>query len=108
MEEQAVHQSEVVSLNIQKKITADSELPTEEQKGLVFEIQTMRKELATRRDMITALKSVPKRNVMEEVDKINKIIERIPIHNFTELNDTFYVSAALATQKLDSKRRNSQ
>ena len=37
---------------------------------------------------------------MEELSKINEVIEHVPIDNITELNDTFYASAAIVTKKL--------
>ena len=99
MEEAAVSQSEVVSQNIQREHTV-FELLTEEQNIMLIKIKAVKEELAKREDIITALRSVPKRKVTEEVEKINKIIEHIPIHNITELNVLFYASALLVTKSL--------
>ena len=80
-------------------------LLTKEQKTLVMKIIAMRETLAEIIDMITTLRSVPKKKVMEEGDKIKKIMEHIPIlRNITELTSTLYIRAVLVTQRLKKKQ----
>ena len=61
----------MASQNIQRK-PADVELPTKEQKTLVIKIIARKEALAERIDMITTLRSVPKRKVIEEGDTIKR------------------------------------
>ena len=65
-------------------------------------------ELAENRVLLTPLRNVPKKKVLEELSKVNSVIEHIPVNNITELNDTFYVSAALITHRLERKRNEGQ
>ena len=39
------------------------------------------------------------------MEKINEVIEYVPVTNITELNDTFFVSAEIVTQKMVKNRR---
>ena len=99
----AISQSEVVN-GSEEREQNNFETLTEEQKELVLKLRAMREELTEHRETLTPLRSVPKKRLMEELQKINKIIEHVPIRSISELNDTFYVSAALVTQKLERKR----
>ena len=99
----AISQSEVVN-GSEEREQNNFETLTEEQKELVLKLRAMREELTEHRETLTPLRSAPKKRLMEELQKINKIIEHVPIRSISELNDTFYVSAALVTQKLERKR----
>ena len=107
MDEVAVSQSEVVSQNIQSE-PADIKLVTEKKKGLVIKIKALGVELAMRRDIITTMRNAPKKQVMEEVDKIGKIIEHTPLHNITKLDDSIYVRLVIVAQRLNRKQRDCQ
>ena len=52
------------------------------------------------REKLPNIRHIDKKKIMTEVKKINDIMKHIPIGNITELNDTFYVSAAIVTEKL--------
>ena len=73
---------------------------SEEQRKLVEEIKTKRERLPNLREKLPNIRHIDKKKIMTEVKKINDIMEHIPIGNITELNDTFYVSAAIVTEKL--------
>ena len=42
---------------------------------------------------------------MEELEKINEVIEYVPVRNITELNNTFFVTAEIVKQKMAKNRR---
>ena len=104
----AASQPEVVIRSEEGRNEGNEAGLTVEQKELIRKITTMREELAENRVLLTPLRNVPKKKVLEELSKVNSVIEHIPVNNITELNDTFYVSAALITHKLERKRNEGQ
>ena len=57
------------------------------------------------REKLPNIRHIDKRKIMEELEKINEVIEYVPVRNITELNDTFFVSAEIVTQKMVKNRR---
>lgn len=93
---------------IKRRENQEYESLPEEQKELVMKIRSMREGLAVNRDPLPSMKNATKGKIMDEVRKIDQVMEHIPILNITELNDTFFVSAAIVTQKLECKREGNQ
>jgi len=57
------------------------------------------------REKLPNIRHVDKRKITEELKKINEVIEFVPIDSITELNDTFYASVEIVTQKLAKNRK---
>ena len=50
------------------------------------------------KEKLPTVRHIDKRKIVEEVKKINDVMQHVPIDNITELNDTFYASAAIVTR----------
>jgi hypothetical protein len=87
----------------QDDIMIESRL-SDEKKELVEEIKIQRGRLQMGREKLTNIRHIDRRKIVEELRKINEVIEHVPIDNITELNDTFYASAAIVTKKLAKNR----
>ena len=85
--------------------TRDIENLSQEKQELVKLIVERREGLQRIREKLPNIRHIDKRKIMEEVEKINEVIEYVPVRNITELNDTFFVSAEIVTQKMVKNRR---
>ena len=47
-----------------------------------------------------SIRHIDKKKIIAEMQKINNVMAYVPIDNITELNDTFFVSAAIVTKRL--------
>jgi hypothetical protein len=75
-----------------------------EKKESVEEVKIQRGRLQMGREKLTNIRHIHRRKIVEELRKINKVIEHVPIDHITELNDTFYTGAAIVTKKLAKNR----
>ena len=88
---------------ISENIATRDEL-SEESRRLVELITIKRAGLHTMREKLPNIRHIDKKKMIEELEKINQVVEHLQIRNITELNDTFYASAAIVTQKLVKNR----
>lgn len=88
---------------ISENIATRDEL-SEESRRLVELITIKRAGLHTMREKLPNIRHIDKKKIIEELEKINQVVEHLQIRNITELNDTFYASAAIVTQKLVKNR----
>ena len=58
--------------------------------------------------MMRALRHVERRKLLEEVNRLDKVLPCVEINNITELNDTILACAILVTEKLEKRRNSSQ
>ena len=80
-----------------------SELPPEQQ-SLINDIIYQREGLHMKREKLQSIRHIDKKRIIAEVKKINDVMAYVPIDNITELNDTFFVSAAIVTKRLIKNR----
>ena len=50
-----------------------------------------------RKDKLPALKYVPKKKLLEETAKADKVLSKLKTHSITKTNELFYVGAAVVT-----------
>ena len=67
-----------------------------------------RNELQENRPMMRALRHVERRKLLDEVNRLDKVLPCVEINNITELNDTILACAILVTEKLEKRRNSSQ
>ena len=77
-------------------------LPQDKQE-LIEKIKNIRDGLQEGRKRLTNIRHIDKRKLVEEVRKINEIVGYLPVNNITDLNDTFYASAVIVTEKVAKK-----
>ena len=56
-----------------------------------------------KKDQLTALRNVPKRKLLEETAKVDKVLSKFKRHSITKTNELFYAGAFVVTNKLGVK-----
>ena len=55
------------------------------------------------KDKLPALRGVPKKNLLEETAKVDKVLCKFKTHSITKTNELFYARTVVATNKLGVK-----
>ena len=73
----------------------------EEEVAIVMEIaEVMERD---REDRLPALRNVPKKNLLEETAKVNKVLSKFKTHSIVKTNELFYAGAVVVTNRLGVK-----
>ena len=56
-----------------------------------------------RKDKLPALRNVPKKKLLEETAKVDKVLSKFKTHSITKTNELFYAGAFVATSRLGVK-----
>ena len=73
----------------------------EEEVAIVIEIAEVIER--GRKDKLSALRTVPKKKLLEEAVKVDKILSKFKIHSITKTNELFYAGAFVVTNRLGVK-----
>ena len=73
----------------------------EEEVAIVMEIAEVIEK--SRKDKIPALRNVPKKKLLEETAKVDKVLSKFKTHSITKTNELFYAGAFVVTNKLGMK-----
>ena len=56
-----------------------------------------------RRDKLPALRNVPKKKLLEETSKVDKVLSKFETHSITKTNEFFYAGVLVVTNRLEMK-----
>ena len=56
-----------------------------------------------RKDKLSALRNVPKKKLLEETAKVDKVLSKFETHSITKNNELFYAGAVVVTNRLGEK-----
>ena len=56
-----------------------------------------------RKDKLVALRNVPKKKLLEEAPKVDKVLSKFKTHSITKTNELFYTGAFVVTNRLGVK-----
>ena len=56
-----------------------------------------------RKDKLPALRNVPKKKLLEETAKVDKVLSKFKTHSITKTNEMFHAEAVVATNRLEVK-----
>ena len=56
-----------------------------------------------RNDKLPALRNVPKKKLLEETAKVDKVLSKFKTHSITKTNELFYAGAFVVTNRLGVK-----
>ena len=56
-----------------------------------------------RKDRLPALRNVPKKKLLEETAKVDKVLSKFKPHSITKTNELFYAEAVVVTNRLGVK-----
>ena len=73
----------------------------EEEVAIVMEIAEVIE--SGRKDKLPALRNVPKKKLLEETAKVDKVLSKLKRHNIAKTNELFYAGAVLVTNRLRVK-----
>ena len=73
----------------------------EEEVAIVMEIAEVIER--GRKDGLPALRNVPKKKLLEETAKVDKVLSKFKTHSITKTNELFYAGAVVATNRLGVK-----
>ena len=82
---------------------ADEEIGNLEEEEVVV-IEEIAEVLERRqKDKLLALRDIPKKKLLEETAKVDKVLCKFKTHNITKTNELFYAGAVVVTNSLGSK-----
>ena len=55
------------------------------------------------KDKLLALRNVPKKKLLEEIAKVDKVLSKFKTHSITKTNELFYAGAFVVTSRLGVK-----
>ena len=89
--------------NILPKMGAEEQADSldEEEVAIVMEIGEVIER--GRKDQLPALRNVPKKKLLEETDKVDKVSSKFKTHSITKTNELFYAGAVVVTNRLGVK-----
>ena len=89
--------------NILPEMGAEEETDSldEEEVAIVMEIAEVIER--GRKDRLPALRNVPRKKLLEETAKVDKVLSRFKTHSITKTNELFYAGAAAVTNRLGVK-----
>ena len=73
----------------------------EEEVAIVMEIAEVIER--ARKDRLPALRNVPKKTLLEETAKVDKVLSKFKTHSITKTNELFYAGAVVFTNRLGVK-----
>ena len=73
----------------------------EEEVGIVMEIADVIER--GRKDKLPALRNVPRKKLLEETAKVDKVLSKFKTHSITKTNELFYARAVVVTNRLGVK-----
>ena len=73
----------------------------EEEVAIVMEIAEVIER--GRKDKLPALRNVPKKKLLEETAKVDKVLSKFKTHSITKTNELFYAGAVVVTNRLGVK-----
>ena len=73
----------------------------EEEVAIVMEIAEVIERV--RKDKLPALRNVPKKKLLKETAKVDKVLSKFKAHSITKTNQLFYVGAVVVTNRLGVK-----
>ena len=73
----------------------------EEEVAIVMEIAEVIQR--GRKDKLPALRNVPKKKLLEDTTKVDKVLRKFKTHSITKTNESFYPGAAVVTNRLGVK-----
>ena len=73
----------------------------EEEVAIVMEIAEVIER--GRKDKLPALRNVPKKKLLEETAKVDKVLSKFKIHSITKTNELFYAGTVVVTNRLGVK-----
>ena len=56
-----------------------------------------------RKDKLPALRNVPRKKLLEETAKVDKVLSKFKTHSITKTNELFYAGAVVVTNRLGVK-----
>ena len=73
----------------------------EEEVDIVMEIADMIER--GRKDSLPALRNLPRKKLLEETAKVDKVLSKLKTHSITRTNELFYAGAVVVTNRLGLK-----
>ena len=89
--------------NVLPKMGAEEQADSldEEEVAIVMEIAEVIER--GREDKLTALRNVPKKKLLEETAKVDKVLSKVKTYSITKTNELFYAGAFVVTSRLGVK-----
>ena len=89
--------------NILTTLEADEEIDNleKEEVDIIEEVAEVLKR--RQKDKLTALRDIPKKKLLEETAKVDKVLLKFQIHSITKSDELFYAGAAAVTNRFGVK-----
>ena len=89
--------------NILTTLEADEEIDNleKEEVDIIEEVAEVLKR--RQKDKLTALRGIPKKKLLEEAGKVDKVLFKFQTHSITKSDELFYAGAAVVTNRLGVK-----
>ena len=87
--------------NVLLKMGAEEQANSLDEEEVVMEIAEVIER--DRKDKLPALINVPKKKLLEEIAKVDKVLSKFKTHSITKTNELFYAGAVVVTNRLGVK-----
>ena len=89
--------------NVLPEMGAEEQADSLDEEEVAFVIEIAEVIEKGRKDKLPALRNVPKKKLLEETAKVDKVLSKFKTHSITKTNELFYAGAFVVTNKLGLK-----
>ena len=89
--------------NVFPEIGAEEQAETLDEEEVVIVMESAKVIEKGRKDNLPALRNVPKKKLLEETAKVDKVLSKFKTHSTTKINKLFYAGAFVVTNRLGVK-----
>ena len=86
--------------NVLPEMKAEEQTHSLDEEEIAIVIEIAEVIVRGRKDKISALRNVSKKKLLEETDKVDKVLSKFKRHSITKANELFYAGAAVVTNRL--------
>ena len=87
--------------NVLSEMGAKEQADSLDEEPVVIVMEIAKVTESCRKDKLLALRNVPKKKLLEETAKVDKLLSKFKTHSITKTNELFYAGAAVVTNRLD-------
>ena len=89
--------------NVLPKMGAEEQADSLDEEGVAIVMEIAAVIERGRKDKLPALRNVPKKKLLEETAKVDKVLSKFKTHSITKTNELFYPGAVVVTNRLGVK-----
>ena len=89
--------------NVLPEMGAEEQADSLDEEEIAIVMETAEVIERGRKDKLPGLRNVPKKKLLEETDKVDKVLSKFKTHSITKTTELFYAGAFIVTNRLGVK-----